>query len=551
MSDQQPAATPEEPKINKKQAEKEARIAARLAEEKARAEEKAALLAKYSDVFGNAELLQSTGYNTKEYTKVPQLSAALADKTVTVRARVSTTRKKGKLAFMVIRDENSSVQAMAAVDEARPKEMIDYIGQIPCESIVDVEAKVTVVDQPITSTTHSDIELQIQKIHCISESQRTLPFTLEDASRREDEEGAKVNSDTRLNCRWLDLRTPASNAIFRMQSRVCQHFRQYLLDNDFFEIHTPKIISAASEGGSNVFKLQYFNRDAFLAQSPQLYKQMVLQGDLPRVFEVAPVFRAENSNTHRHLTEFVGLDVELRINEHYYEVLDLAEGLFNYMFEKLATHTKELEDIRAQYPFEPLVWKITEEKIKELGIGIISENKQPTDQYEARVHNLESRMLRLNYPHCIELLNTVLEEKLAPTDDINTTNEKLLGKLVRERYGVDFFISDRFPSTVRPFYTMPCKDDTRFTNSYDMFIRGEEISSGAQRIHVPEMLLERAKSLQVDLTPCKDYVDSFRLGAWPHGGFGVGMERVVMLYLGLSNVRLVSMFPRDPQRVTP
>ncbi|EPY26141.1 aspartyl-tRNA synthetase [Angomonas deanei] len=336
-----------------------------------------------------------------------------------------------------------------------------------------------------------------------------------------------------------------------MQSRVCQHFRQYLLDNDFFEIHTPKIISAASEGGSNVFKLQYFNRDAFLAQSPQLYKQMVLQGDLPRVFEVAPVFRAENSNTHRHLTEFVGLDVELRINEHYYEVLDLAEGLFNYMFEKLATHTKELEDIRAQYPFEPLVWKITEEKIKELGIGIISENKQPTDQYEARVHNLESRMLRLNYPHCIELLNTVLEEKLAPTDDINTTNEKLLGKLVRERYGVDFFISDRFPSTVRPFYTMPCKDDTRFTNSYDMFIRGEEISSGAQRIHVPEMLLERAKSLQVDLTPCKDYVDSFRLGAWPHGGFGVGMERVVMLYLGLSNVRLVSMFPRDPQRVTP
>ncbi|EPY30046.1 aspartyl-tRNA synthetase [Strigomonas culicis] len=455
------------------------------------------------------------------------------------------------MAFMVLRDEHDSVQAMAAVDEKVPKEMIDFIGQVPCESIVEVQAHVCGTAQPITSTTHADIELKIEKIHVVSESQRTLPFTLEDATRREDEEGVKVNFDTRLATRWLDMRTPASNAIFRMQSRVCQYFRQYLIDNDFCEIHTPKIISAASEGGANVFKLGYFGRDAYLAQSPQLYKQMALQGDIPRVFEVGSVFRAENSNTHRHLTEFVGLDVEMRISEHYYEVLDVAEGLFNYMFEHLATHTKELEDICRQYPFEPLVWKIPEEKIRELGVGVISDRVEPTDQYKGRVHNLESRMLRLYYPDCIDLLNTVLTEKMSHVDDINTTNEKLLGKLVKERYGVDFFISDRFPSSVRPFYTMSCKDDERFTNSYDMFIRGEEISSGAQRIHVPELLLERAKSLQVDLTPCKDYVDAFRLGAWPHGGFGVGMERVVMLYLGLGNVRLVSMFPRDPQRVTP
>jgi aspartyl-tRNA synthetase len=349
----------------------------------------------------------------------------------------------------------------------------------------------------------------------------------------------------------MDMRSAASNAIFKIQSRVGQYFREFLLDNDFTEIHSPKMIATASEGGANVFKLNYFGRDAYLAQSPQLYKQMAVMGDLKRVFEVGPVFRAENSNTHRHLTEFVGLDLEMAIHEHYYEVLDVAEALFHFMLTKLAAHSKELEAVCAQYPFEPFVTKMAPEKVDELGVGIIEENKPPTDQFRALIRNRETRMVRIPYASAIELLNGVLEEKLAVTDDINTANEKRLGALVKERYGVDFFISDRFPSSCRPFYTMPCPDDVRFTNSYDMFMRGEEISSGAQRIHDPDLLLARAKSLNVDLTPIKDYVDSFRLGAWPHGGFGVGLERVTMLFLGLHNVRLVSLFPRDPARVTP
>lgn len=171
------------------------------------------------------------------------------------------------------------------------------------------------------------------------------------------------------------MRTPASAAIFRLQSRVCQYFREYLLRNEFYEIHTPKIINAPSEGGANVFKVNYFDRFAYLAQSPQLYKQMALQGDLPRVFEVAPVFRAENSNTHRHLTEFVGLDLEMRINEHYYEVLDTAEEMFDYIFTNLATHVEELGNVCKQYPFEPLVWKLTPEQIEKLGVGVIENNK--------------------------------------------------------------------------------------------------------------------------------------------------------------------------------
>lgn len=546
-------AAPVESEKPKKVNPKEARLAARLAEEQAAAKEKAEALKKFADVFGASPLIQSTGYNTKAFRTLASLSEDDADQKVVLRARLHTSRKKGKLAFVVLRDNSDSVQGIASVDEKTPKEMIDFIGQIPCESVVDVSAIVSKVESPITSTSKSQIELRIVTIHVVSESARTLPFQLEDAARRDDAEGIKVNQDTRLGCRWMDMRTPASNAIFRLQSRVGQYFREFLLDQDFVEIHSPKMIGAASEGGANVFKLNYFSRDAFLAQSPQLYKQMAVQGDLKRVFEVGPVFRAENSNTHRHLTEFVGLDMEMAINEHYYEVLDMAEGVFDFMFRKLAGHKVELDAVAAQYPFEPLVHQVPEHLIDELGVGIIDDNKAPTDEYGARVHNRNVRMLRIPYASCIALLNTILaaDEQMAVTDDINTTNEKKLGGLVKQRYGVDWFVSDRFPSACRPFYTMPCPDDARFTNSYDMFIRGEEISSGAQRIHDSEMLLERAKSLGVDRAPLKDYVDSFRLGAWPHGGFGVGLERVVMLYLGLHNIRFASLFPRDPQRCSP
>lgn len=573
-------------KPNAKQAEKEAKKAARLAEEAAKAQAKADLLLKYADIFGNSPIVQSTTYHSRNYVSLASL-AERAGQTVLLRARVSNTRKKGnKLAFLVLRDGLASVQAVAMADNEGdatttattvppssssvplpiPKEMIQYIGQIPAESIVDVEGEVRPTEQPIVSTSVQNVELQVLKIHTISESLRTLPYTLEDASRGEhDEDGPKVNFDTRLNARWLDLRTPATQAVFRLQSCVCEYFRAFLLDQDFVEIHVPKIVNTASEGGANVFKLQYFQRFAYLAQSPQLHKQITIQGDLPRVFEIGPVFRAENSNTHRHLTEFVGLDVEMRLTEHYYEVLDMAEGLFHFMFTRLSKCEKELEAVRRQYPFEPLVWKMTPERMDALGVGIIesddsadgeantTKKKPSTDTYGALVHNMESRMLRLHYPSCIALLNTALkeDEALLPTDDINTTNEKLLGKLVKERYGVDFFISDRFPSTVRPFYTMPCPDDPLYTNSYDMFIRGEEISSGAQRIHDSEMLLQRAASLSVDLKPIMEYVDSFKLGAWPHGGFGAGLERVVMLFLGLGNIRLTSLYPRDPQRLAP
>jgi len=573
--EQKPVAPPEaagaeakpegEPKKkNPKQDAKEARKAARLAEEAEKARQKAELLKQYAATFGNAELIRSTTHKTKVFTTVAALNTDNVGGTVLIRARVHSTRAKGKLAFLVLRETFETVQAVLSVTDATPKEMIDFAGKIAPESIVDVEATVCAPQQPVKSTTKPDIELSINKLHVVSASQPVLPFQFEDASQPDAPAGAegdaagdndaraKVNLETRLNCRWLDMRTRASNALFRVSSRISQYFREFLVEHDFIEIHTPKLIGTASEGGANVFKLPYFGKDAFLAQSPQLYKQMVLQGDLERVFEVAPVFRAENANTPRHMTEFVSMDMEMRINEHYYEVLDMAEELFAFMFDKLAANTKLLDAVQEQHPFTPIVYKIPDAIIEDLGVGIIDEGVETKDVYGARIRNRKLSVLRIPFPGGIALYNAQPGvEKISDVEDIGTEAEKTLGRLVKERYGVDYYIMDRYPAAARPFYTMPDPKDARFSNSYDMFIRGQEIVSGAQRIHDAELLSQRATECGVAPESLKDYIDSFRLGGWPHGGFAIGLERMVFLYLGLSNVRYASIFPRDPKRCTP
>jgi len=328
-----------------------------------------------------------------------------------------------------------------------------------------------------------------------------------------------VDQNTSLNNRIIDLRTPANQAIFTIQSGVCTLFREFLLSNGFTEIHTPKIMAGASEGGAQVFKLQYFDAPAFLAQSPQLPKQMAICADMNRVFEIAPVFRAENSLTHRHLTEFMGLDIEMAFHDHYHEVLDVIGNLFTFIFDGIANRfSKELEIISQQYKFEPLKY-----------------NKVP---------------LRILYSEGVSLLRAA-GHTIGDLDDINTTQEKALGVLVKEKYGVDFYIMDKFPKSARPFYTMVDPADPNYTNSYDLFVRGEEISSGSQRIHDPAMLEASAKAYGIDTSTIQSYIDAFKYGAPPHGGCGVGLERIVMLYLGLGNIRKTSMFPRDPRRLAP
>lgn len=372
----------------------------------------------------------------------------------------------------------------------------------------------------ITSCTQEDVEVQIKKIFVISKSDARLPLQIEDASRPETDEAlAHVNQDTKLDNRIIDLRTTTNQAIYKLQAAVCRFFREHLYSNGFNEIHTPKIISAASEGGANVFRVSYFKGSAYLAQSPQLYKQMCIAADFDRVFTIGGVFRAEDSNTHRHLTEFVGMDVEMAFKEHYHEVVQTIGNLFIHIFKGLRDDCQtEIQTVNKQFPSEPFKF-------------------------------LEPALV-LNFPDAIKMLRDAGVE-VGDYDDLSTPNEKFLGKLVRAKYDTDFYILDKYPLAVRPFYTMPDPENPLYSNSYDMFMRGEEILSGAQRIHDPEFLTERVKAKGINPEDIKSYIDSFRYGCPPHAGGGIGLERVMMLYLALGNVRKTSMFPRDPKRITP
>merc|ERR1712212_648620 len=235
------------------------------------------------------------------------------------------------------------------------KQMLRFIAHISKESIVDIEAEVVKVADKIESCTQQSIELHVRQVWVVSSSDPQLPLQIEDAARRitEEDEGqfARVNQDTRLDNRILDLRTPANHAIFKIEAGVCALFRECLSKKGFVEIHTPKIISAASEGGANVFEVTYFKTKAYLAQSPQLYKQMALCAEFDRVFTVGSVFRAEDSNTHRHLTEFVGLDLEMAFNYHYHEVLEVIGGMFVNIFKGLQTQfAEEIMLVGKQFP---------------------------------------------------------------------------------------------------------------------------------------------------------------------------------------------------------
>ncbi|XP_026824597.1 aspartate--tRNA ligase, cytoplasmic isoform X1 [Ooceraea biroi] len=512
-----------------KKQQKELEKAAKKAERKAQTQSQQQSTGETEDVsigkYGQMDMIQSKEkYENRKFTMIKDLDESMENQTVWLRGRLHTSRAKGKQCFIVLRQQSYTVQGLAAVNEEISKQMIKFISNITKESIIDVKATVKSVPSEIESCSQRNVEVHLEEVFVVSAAKPQLPLQIEDAARPvgEADETAlniRVNQDTRLDNRVLDLRTPANQAIFRVEAGVCKLFRDILTKKGFVEIHTPKIISAASEGGANVFTVSYFKGNAYLAQSPQLYKQMAIAADFDKVFTVGAVFRAEDSNTHRHLTEFVGLDLEMAFKYHYHEVVDTIGQLFTELFKGLRDiYADDIKAVSQQYPVEPFKF-------------------------------LEPA-LRLEFPQAIELLAEA-GVTLGEEDDLSTPDEKLLGKLVKAKYDTDFYILDKYPLAIRPFYTMPDPNNPKASNSYDMFMRGEEIISGAQRIHDPDFLTERAKHHEIDIEKIKSYIDAFRYGCPPHAGGGIGLERVVMLYLGLDNIRKVSMFPRDPKRLTP
>lgn len=244
-------------------------------------------------------------------------------------------------------------------------------------------------------------------------------------------------------------------------------FRQALAKLGFIEIHTPKLVASETEGGASVFKVKYFEREAYLAQSPQLAKQMAIVGDMERVYEIGPVFRAEKGYTARHLTEFTGLDIEMQIYQHYHEILDVIEHVFETIFEGLNT----------EYHHELTVskfYKVSDPDV-DLTFPIVSQ-QFPYEPFQYKP-------IKITHAEAVKMINesSLSEYPAGELDDFMTTQERLLGQLVKEKFGSDFFIVDQYPLAVRPFYSMPNPEDARYGNAFDVFMRGNEISSGSQR----------------------------------------------------------------------
>ncbi|KIW87010.1 aspartate-tRNA(Asn) ligase [Cladophialophora bantiana CBS 173.52] len=456
-----------------------------------------------------------------EWTSLADVDASFIGKDITFRARIHVVRKmSAKLAFMVFRQQTATIQGVLSANDGGVSEnMVRWVEHMRPGSIVIVKAKVKEPEQTVKSTSTSHAEVNIEQVHLVSARTAPVPFSVYEADMATDVHS--ISDRIRLSNRILDLRTPSTQAIFRVQSAVCRTFRRYLDDRGFLEIHTPKLQGGATEGGADVFKLDYFGRPAILAQSPQLAKQMCISADFPCVFEVGPVFRAENSNTPRHMTEFTGLDLEMVIDRHYHEAMWLIDATLKDIFKTLYDcNRNDIDTLKHHFPHDDLVWRDETPRLTFAeGVKLLNESGWTNDDGSQQFEH----------------------------DDLPTRAERRLGELVKEKYHTDYYILDKFPVAARPFYTMPDPKDDNVTNSFDFMVRGQEILSGGQRIHEHALLKERMENLGMNPDDLKEYVQAFEWVAPPHAGAGIGLERLVALILDLGNLRYASLFPRDPK----
>ncbi|KAK5174371.1 aspartate--tRNA ligase dps1 [Saxophila tyrrhenica] len=450
---------------------------------------------------------------------------------VVFRARLHNLRKlSAHLMFIELRQQTATIQGILHERGDVSEHFLYWAEHLHVETVVRVRGK---VQEPkakqgeIIGVSIHHVEIQISEMHVEAVPNEPLPFTVHEAevtkeeTEKEGDTRHRVSDRARWNNRIIDLRATGSQSVFRIQSGICQIFRSHLDSLGFTEIHTPKLQGAASESGASVFKVDYFGRPAFLAQSPQLGKQMCIAADMRRVFEIGPVFRAENSNTHRHLTEFTGLDLEMAIDEHYHEVLRTLDSTFKAIFKGIyENYRHEVDIVKEQWPSEDLLW-LDETLVLPFAEGIRLLNESGWRDENGK--------------------------ELPEDEDLGTRDEIQLGRVIREKYKTDYYVLDKFPASARPFYAMPDPYNSKVTNSFDIFLRGQEILSGGQRIHDANMLTAKMEALKMDPKSMEEYMSGFEWGCPPHGGGGIGMERILMLLLKLGDIRNASLFPRDPR----
>lgn len=415
---------------------------------------------------------------------------------VTVAGWIEDIRNLGSIAFIIIRDKKGTLQ-VTGLKKEHP-DLFSQLVNLSRESVVSVKG---LCQQ--SGKARNGYEILPEKVTVLSESDSPLPLGVVDK--------VEADLDTRLDNRFIDLRKPEMQALFQIRSAVIGTVHETLRSMFFEEVHTPKLIGTSSEGGTDVFKLEYFDREAFLAQSPQLYKQMLMSTGFDRVYEIAWYFRAEEHNTRRHLNESTAVDVEMAFIESEEEVMQVLEQLVSSM------------------------WKTAGELTDALSLLDKS----------IRVPKLPFR--RVTYDEALSLLSDH-DCEVEWGEDLSTEEERLLGKIMTEQ-GHDFYFITKYPLSAKPFYTMPREE--KYSCGFDLECKGVELASGSQRIHNVDLLKERMNALGLKTEAFASYLKSFKYGMPPHGGFGFGIERFMMELLDIYNIRECILFPRDRTRLYP
>ena len=426
------------------------------------------------------------------------------DEEVTVSGFVDNVRNLQWVQFIVLRDETGKVQITIEKSDEANKELVAIVDELTPESTIKVTGKL--MEAPKVKM--GGMEIIPSSIEVTSKNIGELPFNYKDIST--------VNLDTRLDYRYIDLRSEKNVLMFRIQSTLVRYMREYLYNEGFTEIHSPKLLGAASESGSEVFEVKYFDRKAYLAQSPQFYKQMALASGFGKVFEVAPCFRAENSNTSRHATEFTSFDVEFAYIDDFNDVMDLEANMIKYAFEK--TNKEYGDKIKEVFNQELIVPKTPFPKMRLADIY-----KELEERYGYKVDKSEM-------------------------NDLTTEAERLFYKLAKEKFDSEFLFVIDFPAEKRAFYHM--RDEKGILQGYDLIWRGVEITTGAQREHRYEEICKNAKEKGLG-EDVKFYLDFFKHGCPPHGGFAIGVDRLTMLLLDIPSVKETQFLFRGPNRIAP
>ena len=431
-----------------------------------------------------------------------EITPAHYGRVATVAGWVQDIRNLGGISFLQLRDRYGVIQITSL--KKNGKELFDMVTAIPRESVLLVKGTVKE-----SKEARAGFEVLPEQVLVLNKADTPLPLGVVDKV------GADL--DTRLNNRFLDLRKEETRAIFEIEAKAVEGFRRYLMANDFVEVSTPKIVAAGAEGGATLFPIRYFDRNAYLAQSPQLYKQNLMATGLDRVFEIAHAYRAEASDTVRHIAEFISLDVELAYIESSDDIMAVAEGLALSGIEFVREHgQRELQKTGASVetpltPFPKVKYKEAVEIVRAEGTSI-------------------------------EL-----------GEDLGTEGEKALGTYMKREKKADLYFITEFPTSLKKgtFYAKRFDEDPETTGYFDLDYKGQEIVSGGQREHRYDVLVEQMRENDFNLDSFEFYLKAFKFGMPPHGGFGFGVERFVQKMLDLPNIREAVLYPRDRSRLVP